>query len=196
MYKLLKDKNNEFQCEIKLVGANEKTAKVRLFLEGTGCEYSFNGTIDGTRCRVNLGKLKNFTNLMESGKIRLEVVADDTLFVPYESTYELEESKSVTVEMIQPEQTTKKAMVEVRVEESKPVQKPIVKNQKPIIKKEVKKLNPINEIKKYLEDNTLFNGTMDSFKIAMRSESHKKAFNRLCEVSKLEKSVVIKEILK
>jgi hypothetical protein len=189
MYKLLKDKNNEFQCEIKLVGASEKTAKVRLFLEGTGCEYSFNGTIEGTRCRVNLGKLKSFSNLMESGKIRLEVVADDTLFVPYESTYELEESKSVTVEMIQPEQTTKKTMVEVRVEESKPVQKPVVK-------KEVKKPNPINEIKKYLEDNTLFNGTLDSFKIAMRSEMHKTAFNRLCEVSKLEKSFVIKEIIK
>jgi len=189
MYKLLKDKNNEFQCEIKLVGASEKTAKVRLFLEGTGCEYSFNGTIDGTRCRVNLGKLKSFSNLMESGKIRLEVIADDTLFIPYESTYELEESKSVTIEMIQPEQTAKKAMVEVRVEESKPIQRSIVK-------KEVKKLNPINEIKKYLEDNTLFNGTLDSFKIAMRSELHKKTFNRLCEVSKLEKSFVVKEIIK
>jgi len=189
MYKLLKDKNNEFQCEIKLVGASEKTAKVRLFLEGTGCEYSFNGTIDGTRCRVNLGKLKSFSNLMESGKIRLEVIADDTLFIPYESTYELEESKSVTIEMIQSEQTAKKAMVEVRVEESKPIQRSIVK-------KEVKKLNPINEIKKYLEDNTLFNGTLDSFKIAMRSELHKKTFNRLCEVSKLEKSFVVKEIIK
>jgi len=189
MYKLLKDKNNEFQCEIKLVGASEKTAKVRLFLEGTGCEYSFNGTIDGTRCRVNLGKLKSFSNLMESGKIRLEVIADDTLFVPYESTYELEESKSVTIEMIQPEQTAKKTMVEVRVEESKPIQRSIVKN-------EVKKPNPINEIKKYLEDNTLFNGTLDSFKIAMRSELHKKAFSRLCEVSKLEKSFVVKEIIK
>ena len=189
MYKLLKDKNNEFQCEIKLVGASEKTTKVRLFLEGTGCEYSFNGTIDGTRCRVNLGKLKSFSNLMESGKIRLEVIADDTLFIPYESTYELEESKSVTIEMIQSEQTAKKAMVEVRVEESKPIQRSIVK-------KEVKKLNPINEIKKYLEDNTLFNGTLDSFKIAMRSELHKKTFNRLCEVSKLEKSFVVKEIIK
>jgi len=189
MYKLLKDKNNEFQCDIKLVGASEKTTKVRLFLEGTGCEYSFNGTIDGTRCRVNLGKLKSFSNLMESGKIRLEVIADDTLFIPYESTYELEESKSVTIEMIQSEQTAKKAMVEVRVEESKPIQRSIVK-------KEVKKLNPINEIKKYLEDNTLFNGTLDSFKIAMRSELHKKTFNRLCEVSKLEKSFVVKEIIK
>lgn len=191
MYKLLKDKNNEFQCEIKLVGASEKTAKVRLFLEGTGCEYSFNGNIEGTRCRVNLGKLKNFTNLMESGKIRLEVVADDTLFVPYESTYELEESKGVTVEVVENQETNKKAMVEVVVEETAPI-----KAEKQIEKKTIKKVNPINEIKKYLEDNTIFNGTVDSFKLAMRSEMHKKAFKRLCEASKLEKSFVIKQLLK
>ena len=93
MYKLLRDKNNEFQCEIKLVGASEKTAKVRLFLEGVGCEYSFGGIIEGTRCRVNMGKLKPYTSLLESGKIRLEVVADDTLFIPYESTYQIRRVK-------------------------------------------------------------------------------------------------------
>lgn len=189
MYKLLKDKSNEFQCEIKLVGANEKTAKVRLFLEGKGCEYSFNGIIEGTRCRVNMGKLKPFENLLESGKIRLEVVADDTLFIPYESTYELEESKQVTVEVIQQSSTPKRPMVEVCVEEAKPVTKQIVK-------KEEKKSNPINEIKKYLEDNTIFNGTMDSFKLAIRSDIHKNIFNEFCEKHKLDKSIVIKEILK
>jgi small subunit ribosomal protein S7 len=114
MYKLLRDKNNEFQCEIKLVGASEKTAKVRLFLEGVGCEYSFGGIIEGTRCRVNMGKLKPYTSLLEIGKIRLEVVADDTLFIPYESTYQLEESKSVTVEVVEPESDSKKPMVEVK----------------------------------------------------------------------------------
>jgi len=190
MYKLLRDKSNEFQCEIKLVGASEKTAKVRLFLEGVGCEYAFNGTIDGTRVRVNLGKLKPFQNLMESGKIRLEVVADDTLFVPYESTYEIEESKSVTVEVLQSEQQYKKPVVEVKVETQKPV--PKIEEAKPIVKKK----NPITEIKKYLEDNTLFNGTLESFKISMRSETHKKVFNEFCYKNRLEKSNVIKQILK
>ena len=182
MYKLLKDKNNEFQCEIKLVGANEKTAKVRLFLEGVGCEYSFNGTIDGTKCRVNLGKLKSFSNLMESGKIRLEVVADDTLFVPYESTYELEESKGVTVEVIENNSTPKKPMVEVVVEQQKKVE-----NVKPKQKTEVKQLvkpkksNTIVEIENYLEDNTLFTGTIESFKMVMSNDRHKKVFNEFCK---------------
>ena len=85
MYKLLKDKNNEFQCEIKLEGTSAKNAKVRLFLEADGCEYSFKGEIEDNKCIVPMGKLKKFENLLENGKIRLEVVADDTLYTPYES---------------------------------------------------------------------------------------------------------------
>ena len=193
MYKLLKDKNNEFQCEIKLVGANEKTAKVRLFLEGAGCEYAFNGLIEGTRCRVNLGKLKTFSNLMESGKIRLEVVADDTLFVPYESTYELEESKGVTVEVVENNSTPKKAMVEVVVEQERRVETP-KPQPKPVQK--VEKRVSISEIKNYLEDNTLFNGSAESFKMAIANDKHRKVFNEFCEKHKLDKTQVLKQLLK
>jgi len=187
MYKLLKDKNNEFQCEIKLVGASEKTAKVRLFLEGTGCEYSFKGNIEGTRCRVNLGKLKTFSNLMESGKIRLEVIADDTLFVPYESTYELEESKGVTVEVIQNDSTTKKTMVEVVVDIPKQQLKPV---------KKIEKKSSISEIKNYLEDNTLYNGSAESLKMAMSSERNRRVFNEFCDKSGLQRTNVLKQLLK
>ena len=187
MYKLLKDKNNEFQCEIKLVGANEKTAKVRLFLEGTGCEYSFNGTIEGTRVRVNMGKLKQFGNLMESGKIRLEVVADDTLFVPYESTYELEESKSVTVEVVERATVTKRPMVEVKVDTP----------QKQVIKSTPKPKNDaVNELRTYFRKYTSFDGTIKDFQRLMKDQIHKNFFNTVCENYKLDKLSVIKQILK
>jgi len=187
MYKLLKDKNNEFQCEIKLVGASEKTAKVRLFLEGTGCEYSFNGTIEGTRVRVNMGKLKQFGNLMESGKIRLEVVADDTLFVPYESTYELEDTKSVTVEMVHQTATPKKAMVEVKV----------VTPQKQVIKSVPKPKNDaVNELRTYFRKYTSFDGTIRDFQRLMKDQIHKSFFNTVCENYKLDKLSVIKQIIK
>ena len=187
MYKLLRDKVNEFQCEIKLEGATASSAKVRLFLEGDGCEYSFVGHIDGERCKVPMGKLKKFESLLESGKIRLEVVADDTLFTPYESTYELSESKKVTVEVIQQDTAPKKAMVEVKVEQAKPQPKPQPKTER---------RNPIAELKQYLHKNTVFDGTLHSFKMAIRQESHREYFNTLCEKNKLNKSVVIKEILK
>ncbi|CAB4143465.1 hypothetical protein UFOVP449_195 [uncultured Caudovirales phage] len=186
MYKLLSDKNNEFQCEIKLVGASEKTAKVRLFLEGTGCEYSFNGTIDGTRCRVNLGKLKNFSNLMESGKIRLEVIADDTLFVPYESTYALEESKSVKVEVIENTPTSKRTMVEVKVDNV---------SQSPTAKPSPKK-EAVNELRTYFRKYTSFNGTLKDFQRLMKNEIHKNFFNAVCENYKLDKLSAIKQIIK
>ena len=184
MYKLLKDKANEFQCEIKLVGANEKTAKVRLFLEGVGCEYSFNGAIDGTRCRVNLGKLKNFTNLMESGKIRLEIIADDTLFVPYESTYNLEESKSVTVEVMEPDTKSVKPMVEVKVD------RPVGES------KRKPKKNMVMELKNYFTKYTSFDGTPKSFQRLMQNPIHKNFFINICENHKLDKADTIREILK
>ena len=64
MYKLLKDKNNEFQCEIKLEGASINNATARLFLEADGAEYSFKGEIDGNKCTIPMGKLKKFANLL------------------------------------------------------------------------------------------------------------------------------------
>jgi TusA-related sulfurtransferase len=191
MYKLLKDKNNEFQCEIKLEGTSAIGAKVRLFLEADGCEYSFNGEIKGERCVVPMGKLKRFANLLESGKIRLEVVADDILFVPYESNYEVEESKKITVEVIEQDTQVKKPIVEVRVEEPTPVVK--IQEPKPAVK--VQKADPIKQIKKYLNEETYFDGSLGSLKVILEQPKHRKIFNTICESNKLNKKVVLLQIL-
>jgi TusA-related sulfurtransferase len=196
MYKLLKDKNNEFQCEIKLEGASAKNAKVRLFLEADGCEYSFNGKIEGEQCVVPMGKLKKFANLLENGKIRLEVVADDTLFVPYESTYELEAEKRVTVEVKQPEATPAKAIVEVKVAEPVAAPQPKVETKpqsKPVVKKSK---DPINEIVSYFAFKTNFDGSPKSFHTLIKNQQHKNFFNNICETHGLDKVSVIKQILK
>jgi hypothetical protein len=193
MYKLLKDKNNEFQCEIKLEGASAQNAKVRLFLEGDNCEYSFNGKIENEQCIIPLGRLKKFVNLLESGKIRLEVVADDTLFVPYENTYELEAEKRVTVEVKQPEQTSIKTMVEVKVAESVSAPKVEAKLQpKPTSKLK----DPINEIESYFTFKTKFDGTAKGFYNVIKDKQHKNFFNNICETYSLDKVSVIKQILK
>lgn len=180
MYKLLKDKNNEFQCEIRLEGASAKGAKVRLFLEADGCEYVFTGAISNDKCSIPMGKLKKYANLLESGRIRLEVVADDTLFTPYESDYQLEEERKVTVEVKQQVETVKKPMVEVKVNEVAPTPKP----------------DPLLEVKNYLKTKTAFNGTAKSFLTAIKNSNHKKFFNTFCESRRLNKSDVIKQILK
>jgi TusA-related sulfurtransferase len=194
MYKLLKDKNNEFQCEIRLEGAAAKDAKARLFLEADGCEYVFNGTIHAETCTIPLGKLKKYANLLESGKIRLEVVADDTLFVPYESDYQLEQEKRVTVEVKQPDATEKKPIVEVKVAQPQPA-KPAVVAQ-PKVPAPIQKKDPINEIKTYFKNNTAFNGTPQSFKAVIKYEKHKNFFNNICEANKLDRLVALKQILK
>jgi hypothetical protein len=193
MYKLLKDKNNEFQCEIKLEGASSSSAKVRLFLEGDGCEYVFSGKIQDEQCTIPLGKLKKFANLLESGRIRLEVVADDTLFVPYESDYELEAEKKVTVEVKQPEATPAKSLVEVKVTEPAPQPKAPKVEAKPQVKKEK---NPLNEIESYFVLKTKFDGTPKSFYNTIKDKQHKNFFNAICETYGLDKMSVIKQILK
>jgi hypothetical protein len=184
MYKLLKDKNNEFQCEIRLEGTTSKNAKARLFLEADGCEYVFSGRIQNERCVIPMGRLKKYANLLESGNIRLEIIAEDTVFTPYENTYELDEERKVTVEVIQPDYSIKKPIVEVKVEQPK------------VAKKQKSKLDPVKEIKSYLQEISGFDGTIKSFKSAIKNESNKKFINVVCETFKLDKSEVIKQLIK
>lgn len=191
MYRLLKDKNNEFQCEIMLEGASAKDASARLFLEADGCEYVFNGHIANGKCTIPMGKLKKFANLLESGKIRLEVVADDTLFVPYESDYELDQEKKVTVEVAQPAQTPKKPMVEVKVQEVPPKKTQPIKQSA-----ESPKQIGLLEIKNYLKNHTEFDGSLKSFSKVIRNAKHGHFFNALCETFELNKAAVIKQLLK
>jgi hypothetical protein len=191
MYKLLKDKNNEFQCEIKLEGANINNATARLFLEADGAEYSFKGEIDGNKCTIPMGKLKKFANLLESGKIRLEVLADDTLFVPYESDYQIEAEKKVTVEVKQPTHTPSKPIMEVKVNTPTPAPQPKVEA-KPVVKKSK---DPINEIMSYFVFKTDFDGTAKGFHNTIKNNQHKTFFNNVCEANGLDKVSVIKQML-
>jgi hypothetical protein len=196
MYKLLKDKNNEFQCEIKLEGASINNATARLFLEADGAEYSFKGEIDGNKCIIPMGKLKKFANLLENGKIRLEVLADDTLFVPYESNYVLEAEKSVTVEVKQQPEAPKKPIMEVKVQEIAPTLQPKVEiklQPKPVVKKSK---DPLNEIISYFAFKTNFDGSPKSFHTLIKNQQHKNFFNNVCEANGLDKVLVIKQILK
>lgn len=183
MYRLLKDKNNEFQCEIRLEGTTARDAKARLFLEADGCEYVFSGKIQNERCTIPMGKLKKYANLLESGKIRLEIIAEDTVFTPYENTYELDQEKKVTVEVVQPITNTKKPIVEVKVEQQKQE------------KRTKSKFDPIKEIKSYLKETAGFDGSLKGFKSIIKQETNKKFINAVCETFKLDKTEVIKQLI-
>jgi hypothetical protein len=125
MYKLFTDKTNLFECSISLQGASLKKSKARLVVETTDYSLMFDGSISSEgKCEIPIRKLKGLIDENTSGNIRLEVVAEDTLFTPWESDFEVDASKKVTVEV--KTQTTKKPIVEAKV-------KVKIKNEKPTI---------------------------------------------------------------
>ena len=114
MYKLFTDKTELFECSISLQGASLKKSKARLVVETQDYSLLFNGTISKSgKCEIPIRKLKGLIDEDTSGNIRLEVIAEDTFFTPWESDFEVETSKKVTVEV--KSQTTKKPIVEAKV---------------------------------------------------------------------------------
>ena len=146
MYTLYSDKQNIFECDIQLEGASLSQAFARVILEGNDLNLVFNGEItsDGN-CRINLPKLNM---LKEGGEMKLEVIADDMYFNPWNSQFELKKSKSIKVEVKQPSENIikeSKAKVNVKVNNEKPiikrkkVTKPTIKESK-LTKQDLRKL--------------------------------------------------------
>ena len=114
MYKLFTDKSELFECDIKLEGASLSKSKARLVVETSDYSLMFNGSISsGGKCEIPIRKLKGLIDENTSGNIRLEVIAEDTYFTPWESDFEVDASKKVTVEV--KSQTTKKPIIETKV---------------------------------------------------------------------------------
>jgi hypothetical protein len=114
MYKLFTDKTELFECSISLEGASLKKSKARLVIETPEYSLLFNGNISkGGKCEIPIKKLKGLIDENTKGNIRLEVIAEDTFFTPWESDFEVDTSKKVTVEV--KSQTTKKPIVEKQV---------------------------------------------------------------------------------
>lgn len=100
MYKLFTDKTELFECDIKLEGASLKDSQARLLIESENLNLIFKGTItsDG-KCTIPVRKLKGLLDEDISGDIKLEVIAEDTYFVPWESKFTVDTSKKITVEV-------------------------------------------------------------------------------------------------
>tara|TARA_R110000824_G_C15149284_1_gene670829 strand:- start:491 stop:958 length:468 start_codon:yes stop_codon:yes gene_type:complete len=108
MYTLYSDKTNLFECDIQLEGASLNDASARLIIESDGTNLLYNGEIDSQgNCKINVPKLKNI--IKESGNIKLEVIADDMYFNPWNSEFDLKASKKLTVEV---KQQTKTPIIE------------------------------------------------------------------------------------
>ena len=133
MYKLFTDKSELFECDIKLEGASLSKSSARLVVETKDYSLLFNGDINSSgKCEIPIRKLKGLIDENTTGNIRLEVIAEDTFFTPWESDFEVDASKKVTVEV--KSQTTKKPIVETKI-------KVKVKNEKPTITEKQRVIN-------------------------------------------------------
>jgi len=99
-YKLYTDKTETFKCKIHLEGAELTEATTRLIVQSSKFNLLFEGTIDKNgNCEVPIKKLKNVLSENDSGKIKLEVIADDTYFEPWTSDFSVDTSKKIKVEV-------------------------------------------------------------------------------------------------
>ena len=133
MYKLYTDKQETFECDLFLEGADLKESSARIVVESKDLTLMFKGTIDEKgNCKVPIKKLKGLMGENTTGDIKLEVIAEDTLIEPWQSDFVVETAKKVTVEV--KSQKEKKSQIK---ESTKPQIK--IKNVK-------NDFNPINEM--------------------------------------------------
>tara|TARA_B100002051_G_C16492842_1_gene513806 strand:- start:222 stop:773 length:552 start_codon:yes stop_codon:yes gene_type:complete len=135
-YKLYTDKQETFECKIHLEGASLSKATSRILVETSDLKLMFEGTIDKDgNCQVPIKKLRGLVNENDKGNIKLEVIAEDTYFMPWESDFEVDTSKKIKVEV-------------------KQQNKPVIQNSKPkmTIKGVTHPFNPVDKITETLEN--------------------------------------------
>lgn len=100
MYKLFTDKAETFECDIQIEGASLSNSSARLVVETKDYSLMFDGDITSSgKCTIPIRKLKGLIEEDSEGTIRLEVIAEDTYFTPWESEFKVKASKKVTVEV-------------------------------------------------------------------------------------------------
>jgi len=93
------DKNDGFSCELSVEGVDMKSCQVRLILETDEWNIFFNGKIDRSgKCEIILKKVSLFQE-GKKGVAKLEIIADDTIFTPWESDFVVKKSKKVSVKI-------------------------------------------------------------------------------------------------
>lgn len=101
MYTFYTDKQEVFECKLDLEGAKLTDSRARLVLESSNYNLLFYGKIDENgKCEIPVKKLKSLLAETDTGKVKLEVIAEDTYFEPWNDTYNVKTSKKVTVEVV------------------------------------------------------------------------------------------------
>tara|TARA_R110002153_G_scaffold254134_1_gene412469 strand:- start:7324 stop:7908 length:585 start_codon:yes stop_codon:yes gene_type:complete len=136
MYTLYTDKVENFKCSIDLEGASLDDTKVRLVLENNKLNLLYEGEVDSNgNCTIPISKLKNVLKEGTNGTMKLEVIAEDTYFSPWEDDFKVATNKKVTVEVLSnSKDTIKESKVKVKVDYKKPANKIVKESTKKVQK--------------------------------------------------------------
>lgn len=96
-YPVFLDKPELFTCQVSIDGADINKTEARLVIESDDWTIMFNGEIKRNgECEINMKKL---SILKEGtiGKIRLEIIAEGSLFIPWKHDFKAKLSKKVSV---------------------------------------------------------------------------------------------------
>ena len=120
MYKLFTDKSEVFECSINLEGASLNKSVARILIESNDYNLVFNGSINSSgTCKIPIKRLKGLLPENSKGDIKLEIIAEDTYFTPWKSTYSVDASKKVTVEVKQQSKPVIRSKPNISVKEVK-----------------------------------------------------------------------------
>jgi hypothetical protein len=97
MYKVYLDQNKTFECDIKIEGADSSKSEARLVLETKDFFITFKGSIQDGKVKIPINKLKGVLKENYQGNMSLEVIAEDTFFIPWKDTFETDTLRKVEV---------------------------------------------------------------------------------------------------
>lgn len=110
-YPVYKDKMENFSCDVTVEGARLIDTQARLILESDDWTLMFEGEIDRSgKCNIPIKKLNIFDE-GTVGRIRLEVIAENTVFTPWEDDFKVRMSKKVMVQIHESRSVPKKPMI-------------------------------------------------------------------------------------
>ena len=95
-YLLYSDKSEVFSCDLFIEGANPNETIARLIVESEDWTLLFPGEIKGGKINIPIKKLNLFEE-GQTGKIKLEVIAEGSVFIPWEDEFKIKKSKKVSV---------------------------------------------------------------------------------------------------
>jgi len=115
-----KDKKNLFECKVSVEGANIKDTTARLVLKFNESKQNslFYGTIkeDGY-CSFEIPALKEVKDI--SGEAIIEVIAESMFFEAAKTDFEIKQSKTIKVEMVEKKVENKTKVIVEAIDNSK-----------------------------------------------------------------------------